>query len=285
MGEKRAMATLLADEYPAPLPDTRVTVVPMAWRGAVLPASPRDVPEEVAVALTYNGSTQAVMMTTPADLEDFAVGFSLTERIVRSLDDIDSIEILPLKGGIEARMWIADQCSRQLSKRRRMMAGPTGCGLCGIESLGEALPVVPVVASDARFNPDQLMTALAALTESQALHRATRAVHAAGFWQPGRGMVTAREDLGRHNAMDKLVGALARNGVAASNGIAVITSRVSVEIVQKAATLGVPILMAVSAPTALALRTAQQAGITLIAIARTDGFEIFTRPDRVCDMS
>lgn len=277
------MATLLADDDPAPLPDTRVTVRPMAWRGAMLPANPRDVPEEVAIALTYNGSTQAVMMATPADLEDFAVGFSLTERIVRSVDDIDSIEILSLEGGIEARMWIADECSRQLSKRRRMMAGPTGCGLCGIESLAEALPSVPQVASDTCFSPDQLMTALAALTETQALNRATRAVHAAGFWQPDCGMVTAREDLGRHNAMDKLVGALARNGVAARSGIVVITSRVSVEIVQKAATLGIPVLMAVSAPTALALRTAQQAGITLIAIARNDGFEIFTRPDRVCE--
>ncbi|MDF1749132.1 MAG: formate dehydrogenase accessory sulfurtransferase FdhD [Alphaproteobacteria bacterium] len=278
------MATLLVDDDPAPLPNTRVTVVPKAWRGAILPASPREVPEEVAVALTYNGSTQAVMMVTPADLEDFAVGFSLTERIVRSAGDIESLEILPLDGGIEARMWIADDFSTQLSKRRRMMAGPTGCGLCGIESLAEALPTVQPVQSDVRFSPDQLMTALTALTEAQALHRATRAVHAAGFWQPGRGMVIAREDLGRHNAMDKLVGALARNGVAASNGIAVITSRVSVEIVQKAAILGVPVLMAVSAPTALALRTAQEAGITLIAIARTDGFEIFTRPDRVCDM-
>ena len=178
-------------------------------------------------------------------------------------------------------MWITQECSARLTERRRMMAGPTGCGLCGVDSLAEILPSPRRVESDACFSPAELMAALASLGAAQPLHRTTRAVHAAGFWRPEDGLVMAREDLGRHNAMDKLVGAMARRAISAADGVAVITSRVSVEIVQKAAILGVPLLMAVSAPTALAVRTADEAGITLVAVARDDGFEVFTRPERI----
>ncbi|WP_152527908.1 formate dehydrogenase accessory sulfurtransferase FdhD [Lutibaculum baratangense] len=276
-----ATALTVADERPVRLPATKAVVPRTAWRSGIRPGGDRAVPEETAIALTYNGATQAVMMATPDDLEDFAVGFSLTERLVTSPDDIESIEIIPLDDGIEARLWVSESCGARLAERRRTMAGPTGCGLCGVESLAEVLPVPRQVGSTARFSVWELMTAMAALGESQPLHQATRAVHAAGFWSPEAGLGIVREDLGRHNAMDKLVGAMARHRLPAAGGITVITSRVSVEIVQKAAVLGAPVLMAVSAPTALAIRTAEAAGITLVAVARDDGFEIFTRGDRI----
>jgi FdhD protein len=265
----------------APMPPTTRSVPRVAWRETSVTDDERTIPEETAIAITYNGSTQAVMMATPADLEDFAVGFSLTERIVGGLKDIQSIEIVPLNAGVEVRLWIAEPYVRRLSERRRAIAGPSGCGLCGIDSLAEVMQVAPTVASNARFAPDNVFAAFEALSAAQSLNRETHAVHAAGFWRPADGLVCAREDLGRHNAMDKLVGAMARAGRSDSDGIALVTSRISVEIVQKAAVLGAPVLAAVSAPTALAVRTAEHSGICLVGVAREDGFEIFTCPERI----
>lgn len=254
----------------------------IAWRGKAAPQDTREVPEEAAVAVTYNGATHAVMMATPTELDDFAVGFSLTERIVSNVDQIRSVEVAAFTTGVEARLWVDEECANRLSQRRRAMAGPTGCGLCGVESLDEALPEPATVGGEAaRFAPEQIMQAIDALSQGQPLFRETHAVHAAGFWTPEDGLVAAREDLGRHNAMDKLVGALKRRHIDQTRGIATITSRVSVEIVQKAAVLGVPVLVAVSAPTMLAVRTAEAAGLTLVGVARRDGFEAFTRPERI----
>jgi FdhD protein len=241
----------------------------------------RAVPEETAVALTYDGSTQAVMMATPADLEDFAIGFSLSEGIVASPAEIRSLEIVPAAGGVELRMWLAEDRAAALAARRRRLAGPTGCGLCGIDSLEEAVRPARPVAGDIRLAADAIGDALRSLAPAQPLFRETRAVHAAGLWRPGEGLLLAREDVGRHNGLDKLIGAAARAGVDASSDLLVLTSRVSVEMVQKAAVLGTPILAAVSAPSALAIRTADAAGMTLAAIARDDGFEIFTHPARI----
>lgn len=239
-------------------------------------------PEEVPVAFSFNGTTHAVMMASPADLEDFAVGFAITEGIVVSPDDIEKIEILDHDEGVDIQMTLKDKVSAAFEARRRHMAGPVGCGLCGIESIEEALrPVPDVNEAGIALGADDIARAARLLTSHQPLNAETRAVHAAGFYVPGKGIVAAREDVGRHNALDKLAGALARKRIDARQGAVVITSRVSVEMVQKTAAVGAAVLLAVSAPTALALRTAEAAGMTLVALVRGDDFEIFTRPDRI----
>jgi FdhD protein len=251
------------------------------WRRQGLASGERAIPEETAVSFTYNGGSYAVMMATPQDLEDFAYGFSLTEGVITSTDEIARLEVVEQDLGIELRVWLAEPRGAIYGERRRHLAGPTGCGLCGIESLAEAMRPPHVVGSKATFHPNDIMAALEALAPAQALNRETRAVHAAAFWSPDRGLAVVREDVGRHNALDKLAGALAQRHISATGGFVLFTSRVSVEMIQKAAAIGVPLVVAVSAPTALALRMAETAGITLIAVARNDGFEIFTHPHRI----
>jgi FdhD protein len=251
------------------------------WEAAGPSRGERAIPEEAAVAFTYNGGTYAVMMASPCDLEDFALGFSLTEGVIGSERDIQSIEVLETDVGIELRMWLPEPQAAMVRERRRHLAGPTGCGLCGIESLSEAMRTPPCVKASRPLAAQEIMAAVASLPAAQMINRETRAVHAAAFWTPRRGFVALREDVGRHNALDKLGGALAHAGVTGAGGVAVLTSRVSVEMIQKAAVLGIPIVVAVSAPTALAVRMAENAGITLVAVARADGFEIFTHPARV----
>jgi FdhD protein len=260
--------------------DPAVTVPSRAWRDGFRDAT-RALPEETPVAVTYNRVTHAVMMATPADLEDFALGFSLSETIVERPDEIEEIEVVAAEGGLELRMWIAPARMEALERRRRRLAGATGCGLCGLESLEEATRGVPRVPAGIVVEAAALREAVAGLSAGQVLNRATHAVHAAGFWLPGEGMIAVREDVGRHNALDKLSGALARRGVAAAQGVVVLTSRVSIEMVQKAARMGAPILAAVSAPTAYALREAERAGMTLVGVARADGFEVFCGAGRV----
>jgi FdhD protein len=242
----------------------------------------RIVPEEVPVAFSYGGSTHAVMMATPADLIDFAYGFSLAEEIVTSADDILEVDLVEAGRGIDVQVTLKDSTADALVARRRRMAGPVGCGLCGIESIEQATRAVAKVRDpSARLMPRQISEAIRLLGEGQSLNRETRAVHGAGFYQPENGVVAVREDVGRHNALDKLAGAILRSGRKASEGVVVVTSRLSVEMVQKTALLGCPVLVAISAPTALAIETAEEAGISLIGIARGDEFEVFTRPDRL----
>jgi FdhD protein len=257
------------------------TVDRQVWRDGSASEGARTIPEETALALTYNGGTYAVMMGTPRDLADFAVGFSLSEGIIQSPADVDSLDIVDLDDGIELRMWLAQSKADRLNERRRHIAGPTGCGICGIDSVAEAVRPAAIVGQGRWFSPQQIMSAMQAVPPLQKLNMETRAVHAAAFWTPARGIVALREDVGRHNALDKLAGALAQDGVSAGEGMVLLTSRVSVEMVQKTAAIGAPLMVAVSAPTALAVRMADAAGITLVAIARTDGFEVFTHPGRV----
>jgi len=252
-----------------------------AWRDGEASSGTRRIAEETAIALTYNGGTYAVMMGTPQHLKDFAVGFSLTEGVVQSVDEIESIDVADLDDGIELRMWLADEKAARINERRRHIAGPTGCGICGLESIAEAVRPVAIVPQGRIFSPQAIMAAMAAVSPLQALNIETRAVHAAAFWTPSQGIVALREDVGRHNALDKLAGSLALEGLSAADGMVLLTSRVSVEMVQKAASMGAPLMVAISAPTALAVRMADAAGITLCAIARADGFEVFTHPQRV----
>ena len=251
------------------------------WRDGQPGEGARLIPEETAIALTYNGGTYAVMMGTAKDLQDFAVGFSLSEGIVQSSDEIETLDIVELDDGIELRMWLKPSTAELVNERRRHIAGPTGCGICGVESIAKAVRPAAIVPKGRSFAPPEIMAAMASITVLQQINIQTRAVHAAAFWTPAQGIVALREDVGRHNALDKLAGALARETVAAGEGIVLLTSRVSVEMVQKTAAIGAPLMVAVSAPTALAVRTADAAGITLAAIARSDGFEIFTHPERI----
>lgn len=240
----------------------------------------RPLPEEVAVALSFNGSTQAVMMATPADLTDFAYGFALTEGIATP-DQIDSVDIVLAGDGVDVQVWLRDEAEQRLAARRRTMAGPVGCGLCGIDSIEQAMrPVAQIAPSAFRMSPAQVMRAVSSLTDRQPLHDYTRAAHCAAYWTT-EGMVAAREDVGRHNALDKLAGHVIRAGY--PQGAVILTSRVSIDMVQKVCALGAPILIAVSAPTAHAVDLAEEAGLTLIALARPDRFEVFTHSDRLTE--
>ena len=264
-----------------PSPSLRVDCE--ARRHDVTARSSRVIPEETPIAFTYGGSTHAVMMATPADLEDFAVGFAITEGLVDQPDEAGEVDIVASEAGIELRAWLAGGRQEAYAARKRSMAGPTGCGLCGVESLEAATRVLPEIHNSLTVPAEGLIDAMARLPDAQRINQETRAVHAAGFWNPATGALIVREDVGRHNALDKLAGALARQGVAASQGVGLMTSRVSVELVQKAARIGAPILAAVSAPTALAVRNAEKCGMTLVAVMRGRDFEVFTHPGRIVE--
>jgi len=263
--------------------DPLTSTIRIARRASGADATARMVPEETPVALSYAGTTHAVMMASPADLDDFALGFSLTEGIIASPAEIDAIGIVEDAGaGIDIQIRLKDKANTRFEARRRRLAGPVGCGLCGIESIDEAMRQVPKIRqSSLTLSASEITDAVRLLSKQQPFHSQTGAVHAAGFYLPGKGIVAAREDVGRHNALDKLAGALAKGGIDGASGAVVVTSRVSVEMVQKTAAIGAPFIIAVSAPTALAVRTAEEAGMTLIALVRGDDFDVFTRPDRV----
>jgi len=268
----------MTDETPSPAR----AVARLAWREGVLSTGERVIPEETAVSLVYDGGSHAVMMASPADLEDFALGFSITAGIVSSPDEIEAIDVEELESGIDIQIRLKDKANTRFEARRRRLAGPVGCGLCGIESIEQAVrPVPDVSASPLALSHSDIVRAVSLLNEAQPLHRETRAVHGAGFYLPGEGLLAVREDVGRHNALDKLCGAVIRSGRNGAGGAVVVTSRISVEMVQKTAILGASILIAISAPTALAIRTAEEAGMTLVALVRGEDFEIFTHPDRI----
>jgi FdhD protein len=227
----------------------------------------RPLAEEVPVALVFNGGTQAVMMATPADLADLMTGFAISEGIAPP-DEVMEVEVIEQPPGYEARLWLPAARAAALAARRRALVGAVGCGLCGVDSIAAAMRTLPPLPpSDFAMTAAEARAALKALSLHQPLHDATRAVHAAAFWTRDGGILLAREDVGRHNALDKLIGALARAGIAPSGGAVLMTSRLSVELVQKAVTAGVPALLSVSAPTAQAVRLAEASGLTLATLS------------------
>ena len=235
---------------------------------------------ETPIALVFDGTTHAVMMATPADLEDFVIGFALTEGLIDQPSDITRVEVVDQASGIEARAWLRAEFGQRLKARRRAMLGPVGCGLCGIDSLNEALRPLKPVSQTVQLGPLDPPRAMGSLRAAQPLQDATRAAHAAALWSPDAGLILLREDIGRHNALDKLAGARARNG-AGSGGVLVMTSRLSVDLIQKAAMIGVEVIIAAGAPTALAAAEATRAGITLIGRTRDSSYQTFTHPNRI----
>jgi FdhD protein len=254
----------------------------LAFRNGAVSPNLRNIPLEVPVSFSYNGSSHAVMMASPQDLQDFAVGFSLTQRIVERSSDIEAIEIVALAKGIDCQLWISPDKAANIAKKRRALAGPTGCGICGVEGIDAAVQPVQRVDTTITVLATEIHTAMSALSANQPLGMATRATHAAGYWSRETGLMAVREDVGRHNALDKLAGALAQRADM-HNGIVLLTSRVSIEMVQKTAAIGASMIIAVSAPTSLAIETAEAANIGLIGVARDDGFEVFTYPERIVE--
>lgn len=246
-------------------------------------AAPDRVAEEVPVALLYNGEAHVVMMCTPADLEDFARGFTVTEDIVEQVGDIERVVIreLPEQGGYEIDVRIPQPRAALLAGRQRNLQGRTGCGLCGAQTIEAAIRPSRHVPAGASVSLAAVRRALEGLRRQQPLNAATGATHAAAWATPDGMIVAAREDVGRHNALDKLIGHLLVAGQDLSRGFLVITSRASYEMVQKAASVGMPIVVAISAPTAFAVRIAQAAGITLIGFARGDRQVIYACPGRI----
>jgi len=262
----------------APAPVRRV--IRQSWRNGSAQLGERALAEEVPVAFSYDGTTHAVLMATPDDLEEFALGFSYTEGIIGTAEEIAELTVVAAADGIVLRMWLQGERSDAFAARRRRFVGPAGCGMCGLESLAEANRAIPMARHNLRVSRLDIEEAVAALPQRQTLNLQTRSVHAAAFWQAGHSLVL-REDVGRHNALDKLAGALLSGGRSAEAGIIVLSSRISIELVQKAGMIGAPVVVGISAPTALAVRTAEAAGITLAGIARDDGFEVFTHPERI----
>ncbi len=268
------MADIPASTSP-PMSEARVSV-----RGGIEGARTHDlVAEEIPVAMIYNGVSHAVMMASPCDLEDFALGFCLSEGILQRPDQLFSIEIKPGENGIEVDMHISGDCYARLREQRRNMAGRTGCGLCGTESLAHVVRTLERMAPQPLPGDEAVQEALQNLKNHQPLQLQTGATHGAAWCDTQGRIVLAREDVGRHNALDKLIGARLREygDQAFGEGFALISSRASFEMVQKSASVGISTLVAVSAPTALAIREAQKSGMNLIGFARPGRHVIYTR--------
>jgi FdhD protein len=239
------------------------------------------VAEEVPVALEFNGISHAVMLATPLDLEDFALGFSLGEGILDAAHELYAVEVAPSDLGITVRLQVSSAAFTRLKQRRRTIAGRTGCGLCGTESLAHVSRELPVLGDAVALERQAIARAMSQFQSLQTLQQATGAVHAAAWCSAEGEVMWLREDVGRHNALDKLIGALASNDVDASAGFIAVTSRASFEMVQKTAMAGVPLLAAVSAPTSFAVATAERARLTLVGFARKDDLAVYSHPGRV----
>ena len=265
----------------APLTPTSSRVDAVALRAGVATPAEECVAEEVAVALEVNGIAHAVMLATPADLEDFALGFLLSEAIIDAKSDLLDVEVAAVESGIALRATVVQRCVHRLKERRRALAGRTGCGLCGTESIAEAVRPVRGTVTPVVVEAEALVRAMRSLQDGQALQRLTGATHAAAWVTLAGDLLTVREDVGRHNALDKLVGAMARSGADVATGFVVVTSRASYEMVHKTASAGLGLLAAISAPTGLAIRMADAAGLTLVGFVRGANATVYSHPDAI----
>ena len=266
---------------PAPMPPPVVTVDVARWRGGALEHATDAVADEQPVAFKYHGVSHVVMLATPMDLEDLAVGFTLSEAIVAAPAEIRAVSLGVVDGALEVNLDIAPERFSALLQRHRNLTGRTGCGMCGAETLADAIREPPALAAGLELSSTELQAALASLAPRQSLNARTGSIHAAAWAVPGEGVTLLREDVGRHNALDKLIGALVRRGEPLGRGYVIVTSRASYEIVQKAATVGIQAVVAVSAPTAFAIRSAQAFGLTLVGFARPDRHVIYAHGERL----
>ena len=286
MANDTAAAVLLSSAATQPLPlelgwpSYQQSIVDR-WRGELHEQKQDYIAEEVPISLVYNGLPHVVMLATPTDLEDFALGFSITEGIIKNPQELLSARVYNRANGIEVQLKIPDQCFQGLADKGRNLTGRTGCGLCGASTLRQAIRQPNPVNGNLTLTAPDLRSAVNNINQHQKLNRLTGAVHAAAWAVPGQGILNIREDVGRHNALDKLIGFLVRSGKDLSTGFVIVTSRASYEMVQKTAWIGITLLVAVSAPTGLAIRLANETGLTLIGFARDDQHVIYTHPQRL----
>lgn len=250
--------------------------------GDVAQSADAQLAEEVPVALVYNRRPYVVMLCSPSDLEDFAVGFTVSEEIA-GFADISHVAVERHSRGIDVSLSIPTDAAARLEERARMLSGRTGCGLCGVDAIDDAVRAPKLVTSALHVAPRALWRAGEALGAQQHLNQETHAIHAAAWALPNGDVQVVREDVGRHNALDKTLGALLRAGIDPAAGFVVMTSRASVELVQKASMCGVSLLAAVSRPTALAVRMAERAGMTLVGLLRGESANVYTHASRVVD--
>lgn len=253
------------------------------WREGVVEVSDDHVADERPVELVYNGQSFAVMMATPQDLDDFALGFSLSEGLIVAPSQLLDVEIRPLLEGIQLALRVHEDApgAKLDGAAQRILPGRSGCGLCGSRQLEDVVRQPAPVEGDISVTPSDLERALLALQQRQPINAVTGAVHAAAWGRAGCDVVLVREDVGRHNALDKLIGALHHAGIDPASGFALITSRASYEMTIKAASAGITVLAAISAPTALAIELARSAGLTLIGFTRAGSFNVYCCPERL----
>jgi FdhD protein len=264
-----------------PAPQTFREVTVQRERGAAVEVATDYVAEERPVALHYYRLPYVVMLASPADLEDLGVGFTLSEGIVDAADEIRDVRLVTDGDALAVHLDITGERLSRILQRQRNLTGRTGCGLCGVESVEEAIRHPAAVREGVRVTSAEIHAELEKLHTQQPVNLRTGSVHAAAWALPGKGIQLIREDVGRHNALDKVIGALVRAGTDLSQGYLIITSRASYEMVQKAATVGVSLIVAVSAPTALAIDLAVETGVTLIGFARADRHVVYTNPQRL----
>ena len=251
------------------------------WRDGKLQERGEQIVEETPIVLVYNGIPHVVMMATPTNLEDFMLGFSITEELIHRPTDLQDVRVVRYGQGIEVQATVPPECEVVIASRSRRLTGRTGCGVCGTDSIDAVLKTLHPVPPTTPIAPHAIEVALQAITSHQTLNTAAGTVHAAAWARRDGTVELVREDVGRHNALDKLIGALLARGVNPREGFVVVTSRASFEMVQKTTVLGAPFLVAMSGPTGLAVRLAEQAGLTLVGFARGDRLTVYTHPERL----